>query len=812
MAIAKGVGKSYSSATYVVPDDQLAVGSTLGGPKVAAIIKATGALQKVFNIDIGETLFDTVEVRHYDDKTGVYLEQAAIGTFVLHAEHQEHLYYLANGVHVRETIFVLSGRPGPDGSVDPPGVYYGVELTNEGSEACGVQTYCFALPRGTTPQDVLCEYDQNLKALVFWNESHPDWVRILGASDAPLSVETTLAYAMAVRDRAPGTLSNATKAPREPMAVLQHRHQLQPGQSASWYYLMSMGNGRDEAEAHYKGCPSADEGLDRTQRYYASVLAKSVVMTPDESVNRGVLWAKANMLRVESKAPTGWCFTNDPTRSNNSVGRDTAWFALGADYLTPEFARDSLLAYSHLQEQNGMMIEYYDIRNGKTEDYGLNINDNTPLLIMAFWHHYHATGDRSFLETVYPHAVRAARYILSQRNQDGLVWSNTTGVSDWGIVGWRNVIPNYTLSGATTEINSECCMALETVSRMARVLEKHDESAEFEAEHKKLKEVINKLLLDPADELYYLNIDVQGSPHAEVTSDLVFPVMFDVAPSKVAANIVAQLSSAGFWTQSGMRTTPRDSPTYDPEAGWGLRGGVWVGVSFWYAFAAAPFSPDFMAYALSTTFHNYSSDPRATNTVPGQFSEWLNGETLVNQGMMLSPWFPPRYLWAAIEGMAGLSMRETYVTVTPHLAANWKWLAVHNVPYRDRCLTWFAVRTPELRIYGNFNLPDEGTPHTVYAEDITHLVRASGDSVCAIGLREADNLLLFAGNTVERTVTTFIGVDAPLSGTYHLRAYNSLLSEWIDWDHLLSAHEVMTGITIELERTGFWILDVRQVT
>ncbi len=53
------------------------------------------------------------------------------------------------------------------------------------------------------------------------------------------------------------------------------------------------------------------------------------------------------------KAPTGWCFVNDPTRSNNSVGRDTAWFAFGADYLAPEFARESLLAYVERQEPAG---------------------------------------------------------------------------------------------------------------------------------------------------------------------------------------------------------------------------------------------------------------------------------------------------------------------------------------------------------------------------------------------------------------------------------------------------------------------------
>ena len=79
------------------------------------------------------------------------------------------------------------------------------------------------------------------------------------------------------------------------------------------------------------------------------------------------------------------------------------------------------------REVKGMVVEYYDIRTGKTADYDLNINDNTPLLILALWHHYNATGRTAFLERVYPNAVKAANYILSQRNDQGLVWCTADG-------------------------------------------------------------------------------------------------------------------------------------------------------------------------------------------------------------------------------------------------------------------------------------------------------------------------------------------------------------------------------------------------
>jgi hypothetical protein len=317
-----------------------------------------------------------------------------------------------------------------------------------------------------------------------------------------------------------------------------------------------------------------------------------------------------------------------------------------------------------------------------------------------------------------------------------------------GICSWRNVIPNYRLSGAVTEVNSECFAALQTVSHMARVLAKHQDSAEFAGEADKLKDAINQHLWNPDNGLYYLNIDIDGHPRSDVTSDLVFPVIFGVASDQTAAAIVSRLSNEDFWTKSGIRTTPRDSPMYTPNLGWGLLGGVWVGVSFWYASAAAKYSPAFMAHALSTSFRNYSADPRRNNTVPGQFSEWLHGETLVNEGMMLSPGFRPATCGRrSRHGRPGY--RGWYGQGLSRLAPDWKWLGVQNLPYRGANLTWFAVRMPEVHIYTNFP-PAHDTPYVAYEEDITAHVRVTGESVCAIGLRQGQNLLLSpATQTIE---------------------------------------------------------------
>ncbi|GAC1543484.1 MAG: hypothetical protein NVS3B16_09900 [Vulcanimicrobiaceae bacterium] len=808
-ARARCVGPGDVDAVYTIGDGEMAAGSTLGAPKIVVTIKATGAIENIYSVAAGQVLVGTVLLHHWDARSGVRLE-ALPGEFSLYPERQAHEFALADGVTVREEIFALSGDPVEDA---PPAAYYTVRLQNDGREAVALDSYAICQLRGEMPHGVSVAYDGERHAFVASNPQHmPEHVRIVGLSCEPTSYEVSADHAKAISPSDPGALSGASgETLGDPLGVFHLRSHLAPGESREFALQFTFSiSGRSDAEATYDAGPGARQALATTRDYYAQMLGRAVVVTPDAVVNRGVLWAKANMLRTMLHSPTGWSFVNDPTRSNNSVGRDTAWFAFGADYLWPQFARESLLAYVERQEPSGMIVEYYDIRNGKTADYGLNINDNTPLLVLALWHHYNATGDREFLERVFPCAERAMRYALSQRDERGLIWCTSTKTSDWGIVGWRNVIADYSISGATTELNSECYAALQNLGQMARVLGKHDVSAEMANEATTLRTAINTHLANPENGLYYLNIEVDGTRRTDLTCDLVFPVMFGVADEATAQRIVARLSRHDFWTAAGMRTVPRDAPEYGPTHGYGLLGGVWVGVTFWFAFAAARFNTTFMAEALAASFRHYSIDPGKNNTVPGQFSEWLHGETLVNEGMMLSPWFPPRYLWAAIEGAAGLDVSAGLPRVSPRLAPDWKWLGVRHLPYRGRYLTWFVARTPELRLYTDFQF-DQATPYITYEEDISERVRAQGHAVTTIGLRKNADYVLFVGSTVDRTVTTAVSLDGELAGSYRLRTFDSLRNGWTDGG-AVDAARLRAGIPLEIERNGFWLLELEQLT
>jgi len=118
------------------------------------------------------------------------------------------------------------------------------------------------------------------------------------------------------------------------------------------------------------------------------------------------------------------------------------------------------------------------------------------------------------------------------------------------------------------------------------------------------------------------------------------------------------------------------------------------------------------------------------------------------------------------------------------------------------------VRAPGLALYANFH-PQQSDPYQAYDDDISDQVWAGLDSVCTLGLRSGDKLILFAGNTSEQTVNTSLSVGVPLSGAYRARVYESLLGEWADRG-LLSAEQLSRGHVLKIERKGFSLVELTQ--
>jgi glycogen debranching enzyme len=843
---------------YRLREDGLAPGASLGNGHCWITTKGRGTIDGFFSTDLGRIVMGAVLVRYSglgsilvisgDYKTGagrdayVQLRPEKLGEAVHHPAYQRHIFDLPGDLHVRQTVFVPKRLP-QHGAVigrgDAAVAYQAVELTNRANEPRSVRVYGFAQLRGDTDADIQAHYDKERGALVASNAGHPGWARVFGATVPAHAYETTTDASQVYDISHMRPLKNDTSvAGGHVLGALQVNVDLDPGEHRQLTFVVTFSSdGEEAALREFVDALDVRHALDETIAFYREAERPAEVLTPDPIINQGAIWAKINMLRVMADYPTGPAFTNDPSRSSAVVGRDAFWFVYGCDHLREAFSCHLLRNFAKRQEERGEIVEFYNAVTGESEDDGMNINDNTPLFILAANHHWRSSGHRECLEEFYPAIVKAARYIVSQQDHRGLVWCTATAENVHGIIGWRNIIPNCRISGAVTEVNAECAAALRAASHLAENLGRADEAQEFRNAAGKLIEAVNTHLLNPENGMYHLNIDVDGAIRTDVTADEVFPVVFRVAPEDVAFRIVSRLNVPDFWTEAGLRTVSAEAADYDPSGQSGLLGGVWPGMTWWYAFAAARYHPDTMVKALRASFEHYMRAPKIHNTVPGQFSEWFDGESLVNRGMRLSPWEAPRYLWAAVEGVCGVMMRPVPEPprVQPLLPKDWKWVGLRNLSYHGRRISYFAARLEapgpgaehagaekqqtgrdgarSMQLYANaaFHLTD-GHSVEVFAADVSDRITVLNEALRAVTFERRGELLVCVGNTAAHTSTGALELDNVLATgqRYHVDLYNS---ERGMWSHVESSDMMdLARVAVVVEAGGFRILRLKQVS
>ncbi|HEX9413542.1 MAG TPA: hypothetical protein VF916_08555, partial [Ktedonobacterales bacterium] len=433
---------------YRVPGDGLEMGASFGNAKCWVTTRGNGDIERLFSVDLGMNVYGALALRYAApaaqpaassptssmgtapavmrgarrlEEAQTPLSPQGPGEFKLHPAYQRRTIELPNRLHLSETIFVPK-TSGPERSVtyDGPVVYQLVEIENGAPQPQRVTVYGYAQLRGQTPLDMIATFDPGVRsgALLAHNASHPDWVRLFGLAGDGQQLSgyaTTLDAIDSYALTAVYPLQNAAASTGDLVGVLQVDIDLAPGGRRRFGFVAVFSvAGAQEARRLFAHAWDIEAALADTVAYYTRMASISEVMTPDATLNEGVVWAKANMLRVMADFPRGRAFTNDPGVSSHVVGRDAAWFTYGCDYLLPEFSRALLDSFAARQDANGKIIEYYDAITDARTDYGLNINDNTPLFIVAVDHHYRVTGDARYVERIYPVVARAAQYLLSQ--------------------------------------------------------------------------------------------------------------------------------------------------------------------------------------------------------------------------------------------------------------------------------------------------------------------------------------------------------------------------------------------------------------
>jgi hypothetical protein len=736
-------------SAYVLREEETPFGLTLGNFKTFATSTPKGGIRGLWDADTDQIIFGTHQIayRANDDETLFPHQISRTFTFLPYAQIAE--FGLGADLHVTETFYVPCG-PAYDRVVS---FVVDVTVHNDGPEAAQVRIFPWALLIG---QRFYGEPENHVRAGTdgrfirsFGEESGA--VRWWGGSRAPHAAVVALREQTLLAGMMNGTLDAgehlgeitpplAEFASRRIFGAFEYRLDLAPGERASLRLAVVFHKDGDErAKPVLERLLAEPDALPATERFYAEHLADARFLTPSPIINRGVVWAKCNMLRVIKDYPQGWGSTNSPP-SDILVSRDTSWFVHGYDYLLPWFSRAAIDLFNRFLEPSGQVVEYVRGVNGFKTTYDLNVNDDTPLHIIAILHHYNATLDDEWLRGVFPLVLRIADYMLAQRDPNGLLFCRAGGLDMFGITSWRNIIPLYNLDGAVTEINAEAYFALEATARLAAIVDDRAAWQRYSEAASALREAMLSKLFNEDASAFVLNYDTDGNYQDNFTADEVFPVLFDVAAPPVRKAILRRLLETDFTTPVGLRTISTADAWYFPSHGFGLLGGVWPDLTLWFAVALARNGATREATHWLERVYEAMEGGVARNTVPGQFGEWFDGGSLTNRGMYLSPWTGAKYLWAVAETVCGLDGYRTSgrLHLTPLLPTEWMWTAAVRVHWGGRRHS-YVIDAERKIVIGDMDFASADDPYRVFfaGRDVSHEVRTAPVEVGALAFEDA---------------------------------------------------------------------------
>ncbi len=778
---------------YVLPEAETPFGLTLGNYKTFASCTPKGGVRGLWDADSDRIIFGTHQISYRLRDRARTIAPAGIErtfTFLPYAQISE--FTLDERLHVTETFYV------PHGENHARAVAFVVDITlhNASAEPVDAAVFPWALLVG---QRFYGEPEKEVHAAVdgatiaAWNEE-TGGARVWGGSRRPHAAVVSVREQVLLAAMRRGTLRDeehldevtpelAENARGRIFGAFEFRIAVLPGARETLRLAVVFeARGRDAATQSFAALCGDPHALDDTERYYREKLSDARFMVPSPVISRGVVWAKTNMLRIIKEYPHGWGSTNSPP-SDILVSRDTSWFVHGFDYFLPEFSRDALELFNRNVEESGQVVEYVRGSSGFRTSYDLNINDDTPLHLIAILHHYNATLDDDWVRALVPLIVRIADYLLAQRDEHGLIFCNAKGVDMYGITSWRNIIPYYTLDGAVTEINAEAVFALEAAAMLCAVAGEHGQWERFAREAQALRETMMRWLFDADTGAFVLNYDKDGNYQDNFTADELFPVLFNVAGPEQRRAILARLCEPDFLTRVGLRTISTADSWYFPSHGFGLLGGVWPDLTLWFAVALARNGSIDLCARWLEAIYAAMEEGAPRNAVPGQFAEWFDGGSLTNRGMYLSPWTGAKYLWAVAETVCGIDGYRT--SGRPHLAplipTGWRWAAGVRVRIGASRRT-YVIDVERKTIYGNMaqvsaeepyrciyagrDVSDEVTTSPIEVgvvafEDESGAVRAF---ICNLGDAERDVSLTFRETSLRRRVAAGALLEVALRG------------------------------------------------
>lgn len=200
--------------------------------------------------------------------------------------------------------------------------------------------------------------------------------------------------------------------------------------------------------------------------------------------------------------------------------------------------------------------------------------DATPLFVILAEAYYHRTGDREFLERLWPHVLKALEWLehYGDLDQDGFVEYHSRTPMGLQHQGWKDSdeavfhADGRLATGpvALCEVQGYAYLARKGAAALARVLEEPELAQRLEKEARTLKRRFNRVFWCEDLGTYALALDGEKQPCRVLTSNAGHALWSGIASWEHAHRLARTLFSEDSYSGWGIRTVAQGQARYNP--------------------------------------------------------------------------------------------------------------------------------------------------------------------------------------------------------------------------------------------------------